>query len=86
MTERVGQRLAHTLLRLARQCGRQTDEGVLIAHPLTRQELAQLTGTTLHTVSRTLAAWQADGVLKSDRRRLLVRSTRQLEALALDGD
>ncbi|HET9372617.1 MAG TPA: Crp/Fnr family transcriptional regulator [Vicinamibacterales bacterium] len=81
-TERVGQRLAHTLLRLARQCGRQTDEGVLIAHPLTRQELAQLTGATLHTVSRTLAAWQADGVLRSDRRRLLVRSTRRLEALA----
>ena len=84
-TERVGQRLAHTLLRLARQCGRQTADGVLIAHPLTRQELAQLAGTTLYTVSRTLAAWEAEGVLKSDHRRLLVRSTRRLEALAHDG-
>jgi CRP-like cAMP-binding protein len=81
-TERVGQRLAHTLLRLARQCGRETPDGVLIAHPLTRQELAQLAGTTLSTVSRTLAAWQADNVLQSDRRRLLLRSPRKLEALA----
>ena len=53
-TARVGVRLAHTLLRLARQCGRPTPEGVLITQPLTRQELADLTGTTLYTVSRTL--------------------------------
>lgn len=80
-TERVGQRLAHTLLRLMRQCGRQTPEGVLIAHPLTRQELAELTGTTLYTVSRTLSQWEADGVLRSASRRLLVCSPRRLEAL-----
>ena len=82
-TERVGQRLAHTLLRLVRQCGQQTPEGMLITHPLTRQELAELTGTTLYTVSRTLSQWEADGVLRSAKRRLLVRSPGQLEALAL---
>jgi CRP-like cAMP-binding protein len=80
-TERVGQRLAHALLRLMRQCGRRTPEGVLIGHALTRQELAELTGTTLYTVSRTLSQWEADGVLKTARRRLLVRSPRRLEAL-----
>jgi CRP-like cAMP-binding protein len=41
-TERVGQRLAHTLLRLMRQCGQTTPEGTLIVHPLTRLELAEL--------------------------------------------
>jgi len=81
-TERVGQRLAHTLLRLMRQVGETTPDGVLIAHPLTRQELADLTGTTLYTVSRTLSKWQADGVLQASSRRLLVRSPRKLEALA----
>lgn len=81
-TERVGQRLAHTLLRLMRQCGRTTGEGVLITHPLTRQELAELTGTTLYTVSRTLSQWQADGILHSTNRRLLVKQPRRLEALA----
>jgi CRP-like cAMP-binding protein len=80
-TARVGQRLAHTLLRLMRQCGRETPDGVLIAHSLTRQELAELTGTTLYTVSRTLSKWESAGILQTANRRLLVRSPRQLEAL-----
>lgn len=81
-TERVGQRLAHTLLRLMRQAGRQTPDGVLIPHALTRQEFAELTGTTLYTVSRIFSKWQADGVLQSSGRRLIVRSPGRLEALA----
>lgn len=81
-TQRVGQRLAMTLVRLARQCGRVTDEGILITHPLTRQELADLTGTTLYTVSRTLSQWEADGVLGSRHRHLIIRSSQQLRALA----
>jgi CRP-like cAMP-binding protein len=78
-TARVGVRLAHTLLRLARQCGRQTPEGVLITQPLTRQELADLTGTTLYTVSRTLAKWESMGLLESRKRLLLLRSLEKLE-------
>lgn len=85
-TERVGQRLAHALLRLMRQCGRITPDGVLIAHPLTRQELAELTGTTLYTVSRTLSQWQADGILHSTNRRLLVKHPARLEALGEAAD
>ena len=85
-TERVGQRLAHTLLRLVRQCGRKTPEGMLITHPLTRQELSELTGTTLYTVSRTLSQWETDGVLRTKGRQLLVRSPRRLEALSQSTD
>jgi CRP-like cAMP-binding protein len=78
-TARVGVRLAHTLLRLARQCGRQTADGILITQPLTRQELADLTGTTLYTVSRTLTKWEAMGLLTSRKRLLLLRSLEKLE-------
>ncbi|MEP7118070.1 MAG: Crp/Fnr family transcriptional regulator [Acidobacteriota bacterium] len=85
-TERVSQRLAHTLLRLMRQAGTPGPDGVLIAHPLTRQELADLTGTTLYTVSRTLSRWQAQGVLQSTRRQLLVRMPQRLEALSRAAD
>ena len=81
-TQRVGQRLAMTLIRLARQCGRQTAEGILLTHVLTRQELADLTGTTLYTVSRTLSEWETEGVLASDARRLVIRSPKRLGALA----
>lgn len=81
-TARVGPRLAHTLLRLARQCGQPVADGVLIAQPLTRQELADLTGTTLYTVSRTLTKWESMGVLESRNRCLLLRSLRQLEDMS----
>ena len=78
-TARVGVRLAHTLLRLARQCGRATPDGVLITQPLTRQELADITGTTLYTVSRTLTKWESMGLLQSHKRLLLLRSIEKLE-------
>jgi CRP/FNR family transcriptional regulator, nitrogen oxide reductase regulator len=85
-TARVGPRLAHTLLRLARQCGERTPEGVLITQPLTRQELADLTGTTLYTVSRTLTRWEGMGLLESRKRLLLLRSLRKLEDVAGSDD
>ncbi len=81
-TLRVGERLALTLVRLARQIGRPTDEGILIAHALTRQELAELAGTTLYTASRTLAQWEEDGLLRSTRKQLLIRQPRHLAQLA----
>ena len=81
-TARVDQRLAHTLIRLADQCGRREPDGVLIAQPLTRQEIADLTGTTLYTVSRTLAKWESMGLIETRKRMLLVRSPEELESVA----
>jgi CRP/FNR family transcriptional regulator, nitrogen oxide reductase regulator len=66
-TERVPQRLAKALLRLAEYGGTATADGVHITHPVTRQELADLTGTTLFTVSRLMAHWESDGLLRSGR-------------------
>jgi CRP-like cAMP-binding protein len=85
-TASVDQRLAHTILRLAAQCGRPDKDGVLIAQPLTRQEIADLTGTTLYTASRTLARWETLGVVETRQRMLLVRSTQQLEDIAGDDE
>jgi CRP-like cAMP-binding protein len=81
-TERVEQRVARSILRLVRQCGQPTTDGLLIPYPITRQELAELSGTTLYTASRTLAGWQADGLLKADGRRTVVRDVKRLEAIA----
>ena len=80
--DRVEQRLARALLRLARQAGRPTRDGVEFDFPITRQELAEMAGSTLHTVSRTLAAWDQQGVTGSGRRRLTIRDSRALAALA----
>ncbi len=85
-TLRVAPRIATTLIRLARHCGRRTPAGVLITHSLTRQELADLVGTTLYTVSRTLSKWEADGILQSLQRKLLITSPGRLARLAESGD
>jgi CRP/FNR family transcriptional regulator, nitrogen oxide reductase regulator len=81
-TARVRQRLAHTLVRLARQCGRPEAGGVLVAQPFTRQELADLAGTTLYTASRTLAKWESLGLIESRKRLLFLRSLKKLEDVA----
>jgi CRP-like cAMP-binding protein len=81
-TEPVERRIAHALLRLARQAGRETDGGVEIAFPISRHDVAKMTGTTLHTVSRTLSAWEKDGLVASGRQRIVIRDPRRLFQLA----
>src|SRR5579885_1288363 len=60
-TAQVEQRLANALLRLARTTGVKVAGGIRIGTALTRQELAELSGTTLSTASRTLSAWHQRG-------------------------
>jgi CRP-like cAMP-binding protein len=81
-TEAVERRVAHALLRLVRQAGRKTDDGVVIDFPLTRQDIAEMTGTTLHTVSRLLSAWETKGLVASQRRQVTVRDPHGLVMIA----
>jgi len=81
-TEPVERRIAHALLRLAKQAGRTIDGGVEIAFPISRQDVAKMTGTTLHTVSRTLSAWEKDGLVASGRQRIVIRDPRRLFQVA----
>ncbi len=83
-TERVERRLARTLLRLASQAGRKTAEGVLIDLPLTRQDLAEMSGTTLFTVSRTLSQWEAQGLVAVGREKVVIRFPHGLVRIAED--
>jgi CRP/FNR family transcriptional regulator, nitrogen oxide reductase regulator len=81
-TQRVERRIAHALLRLMRQMGRPTDAGILLDLPLSRQEIAEMSGTTLFTVSRTLSAWENRGLVESGRERVLISKPEALEAIA----
>ena len=84
-TEEVEHRVAHTVLRLITQSDKQTDEGVLVDFPITQQELAEASGTTLHSVSRTLNAWESAGLVSVGRRKIVVRDADALSALAERG-
>lgn len=81
-TLHVEQRVARALLRLIEQSGRKTDTGIEIDFPITRQDISEMTGTTLHTVSRLLSAWQRDGIVESGRKRITVREPHQLVRLS----
>ena len=83
-TERVAQRIARALLRLVRQAGRRVEGGVLIDIPLSRQDLAEMTGTTLYTASRVLSDWEGQGILEGGREKVLVKRPHALVAIAED--
>jgi CRP/FNR family transcriptional regulator, nitrogen oxide reductase regulator len=81
-TEQVERRIAHALLRLGNQAGRKVEGGVKIDFPISRQDIAEMTGTTLHTVSRTLSAWEQQGLVESARQSVVLRDPHRLFILA----
>lgn len=81
-TQQVERRIAHALLRLAQQAGRKIEHGIEIDFPISRQDVAEMTGTTLHTVSRTLSAWEQQGLVESGRQRIAIRDPHRLFMLA----
>ena len=83
-TERVERRIARALLRLTDKLGRKTERGIEIDLPLSRQDLAELAGTTLSTASRTLSAWQQQGMIWAGRERVIILRPHALVALAED--
>lgn len=83
-TERVERRVARALLRLVREAGKRTEAGIEIAMPLSRQDIAEMTGTTLYTVSRLLSAWEQDGLVEAGRQRVVIRQPHALVKIAED--
>lgn len=79
-TEKVAARVANQLLRLLPQMGRQVQGTVKIS--LSREELAQMTGTTLFTISRLLCLWEGQGIVEPRREAVLICDTERLAALA----
>jgi CRP/FNR family transcriptional regulator, nitrogen oxide reductase regulator len=81
-TEDVERRVAHLLLRLieAGGCG-----SAAIGFPITRKEIAEMTGTTLFTVSRILSDWEKQGLVAGRRERILIMQARRLSEIA-EGD
>ena len=81
-TQQVEQRVANALLRLINQTGRKAEGGIEIDFPITRQDLSELTATTLHTVSRLLSAWEKQGLVQSQRKRITVCDPHKLVLLS----
>jgi CRP/FNR family transcriptional regulator, nitrogen oxide reductase regulator len=81
-TEKVAVRLSKEIARLLKQVGKSIDGGFEIR--LSREELAQLTGTTVFTVSRLLSMWERRGIVRTQtqNRSVQVSNFQNLEKLA----
>jgi CRP-like cAMP-binding protein len=79
-TEKVGPRVARQLVRLLEKIGREVDGEVEIG--LSREQLAQMTGTTLFTVSRLLSAWDARGAVRPRREGVTIRDIKLLRSIS----
>jgi CRP-like cAMP-binding protein len=83
-TERVERRVARTLLRLVNQIGHKEADGVHLDFSITRQDLAEMSGTTLFTVSRILSQWEKQGLIKAGRERVTITHPHGLVVIAED--
>lgn len=78
----VEARLAAALLRLAEREGTRSTQGLTLPFHLTRQSLADMTGTTVETTIRIVSRWLKDGLLADDGARLRVVDVEALRAVA----
>jgi CRP-like cAMP-binding protein len=76
--ERVEQRIARTLLKLGENSGFDTDEGRVIELPLTRQDVADMTGTTVETAIRVMSKFRRNDLIRTRRGKVILL---ELEAL-----
>jgi len=81
-TERVEQRIARALLRLTSQSGKRSEGGIGIELALSRQDLAEISGTTLYSVSRVMAEWERKGFVQTGREKVRITQPHEMVRIA----
>ncbi|MGA9347268.1 MAG: Crp/Fnr family transcriptional regulator [Anaerolineae bacterium] len=80
--ERVERRIARILLKLAAATGSSDEEGIVIEMPLTRQDIAEMVGTTVETAIRTMSKFRKKGLVQTKRGRVIILEPHQLVRIA----
>jgi CRP/FNR family transcriptional regulator len=78
---RVENRIAQLFLTLADRMGVETPEGIEVRLQLSRQEIAEMVGTTVETAIRVMSRWGREGVLVTGQRRFVIPSRDRLRAV-----
>jgi CRP-like cAMP-binding protein len=78
----VNQRVAAILLKLASRVGRADNGAILIEMPLSRQDIADMTGAKVETVSRVMSDFRRSGLIESGRRWIAIHDRDALENIA----
>lgn len=81
-TEKVEQRVANALIRLAGQSGVKSNKEAGIELSFSRQDVAEMTGTTLYTISRLFSEWERQGLIKTGREKIQISKPHGLVRIA----
>jgi CRP/FNR family transcriptional regulator len=84
MTGSAEYRAARLFLTLADRVGLPKDGGVFIPLTLSRQEIADLIGTTLETAIRLMSRWQKDGILLTEKSGFAIPRVAELRGMTAD--
>jgi len=80
--ERVERRIARILLKLAATTGSSNENGIIIELPLTRQDIAEMAGTTVETAIRTMSRFRKKGLVQTKRGRVTILEPHELVKIA----
>ena len=81
-TGSVEYRLARLFTTLAERVGKRRPEGTFVALHLSRQDLADLVGTTIETAIRVMSRWQKEGIVETEKDGFLIRKMEGLREMA----
>ncbi len=80
--ERVEARIAALLLKLTNKVGIKTNEGIAINMRLTKQDIADMVGTTVETSIRTFSKFKKQGLLADKDGRIVIKDREGLMSFA----
>lgn len=84
--QRVEARIAQLFLSLAERMGTDSADGLEVPLQLSRQEVADLVGTTVETAIRVMSRWGREGVLVTGEKRFVIPSADRLRRIAEGSD
>lgn len=82
--DRVEQRIANILLKLANKLGTQERGGIVLNLPLTRQDLADMAGTTVETTIRVMSRFTKSKIIKPVNGKILILDSKMLQNISED--
>lgn len=80
---KVEERIAKVLLEIADRIGKKYDDTIVIDAPLTRLDIAEMTGTTVETTIRVMSKWKKQGIINAERGYIEILKRRELEKLVV---
>ncbi len=80
---KVEERIAKALLEIAERIGKTYNDIIIIDAPLTRLDIAEMTGTTVETTIRVMSKWKKQGIINTERGYIEIIKKRELEKLVI---